>query len=65
MNSGERLLRGLIDGNRDPSVAGSVRQLLHPDAMGERFHVLVQGKNVGEPELSGGKANRLRRLDRS
>jgi SAM-dependent MidA family methyltransferase len=62
LNSGERLLRGLIDGNRDPAVAGSVRQLLHPEAMGGRFHVLVQGKNVGEPELSGGKANRVRRL---
>jgi SAM-dependent MidA family methyltransferase len=64
LNSGEKLLRTVVEEEvrRDPSAARRVQQLLHPEAMGGAFHVLVQGKNVGRPELSGGKINRLHRL---
>jgi SAM-dependent MidA family methyltransferase len=42
--------------------ASQVQQLVHPEAFGGLFHVLVQGKNVGQPVLSGGKVNRVHRL---
>lgn len=64
LNSGETLLKRLVEeeGKNDPAVARRVQQLLHPEAMGGAFHVLVQGKNVGRPTLSGGKTNRVHRL---
>jgi SAM-dependent MidA family methyltransferase len=64
LNSCEGLLRKVVEeeGKQDPSMSRRVQQLLHPEGMGGAFHVLVQGKNVGRPELSGGKANRLHRL---
>lgn len=64
MNSGEALLRGVVEeeSKKDPGATRRVQQLLHPESMGGAFHVLVQGKNVGRPELSGGKVNRVRRL---
>ncbi len=64
LNSGEKLLKEVVEGEarRDPAVARRVQQLLHPESMGGAFHVLVQAKNAGRPELSGGKVNRIRRL---
>lgn len=65
LNSGEAVLRGMIEGPDEASriaAASQAQQLIHPNAMGSRFHVLVQGKNVGTPELSGGRLNRIHRL---
>ncbi len=66
LNSAEGVLREAVeggpDGRRDLSLARQVQQLVHPQSFGGAFHVLVQGKNVGEPSLSGGKVNRVRRL---
>ena len=64
LNSCEDLLRRVVEeeGKRDPGMARRVQQFLHPESLGGAFRVLVQGKNVGRPELSGGKANRLHRL---
>ncbi len=65
LNSGEQILRGLVEGAPEAeriAAASQVQQLIHPNAMGGRFHVLVQGKNVGTPELSGGRLNRIQRL---
>lgn len=64
LNSAEGLLRTVVEeeAKKDPALPRRVQQLLHPESMGGAFHVLVQGKNVGKPELSGGKINRLHRL---
>jgi SAM-dependent MidA family methyltransferase len=64
LHSAEALLKRVVEeeGKDDPSVARRVQQLLHPETMGGAFHVLVQGKNVGRPELRGGRVNRVRRL---
>jgi SAM-dependent MidA family methyltransferase len=64
LNAGEKLLKELVEGEgrRDPAVARAVQQLIHPEAMGGAFHVLVQAKNAGRPELSIGKVNRVHRL---
>lgn len=42
--------------------AAQVRQLIHPDAMGEVFWVLVQARNTGLPDRWNSIPNRLRRL---
>lgn len=67
LNSAEALLRRVVEedvGRRgNPAAAREVQQLLHPETFGGKFHILVQGKNVGEAALSGGKVNRVRRLD--
>lgn len=42
--------------------AGEVQQLIHPNAMGERFWVLAQTKGVALPPAWGEIPNRLRRL---
>ncbi len=47
----------------DPaSIQRAVQQLLHPDAMGERFWTLVQGRSVELPEILSGFPNRVARL---
>jgi SAM-dependent MidA family methyltransferase len=64
LNSAEALLRRIVEdeAKSDPGLPRRVQQLLHPEGMGGAFHVLVQGKNVGTPALSGGKINRIHRL---
>jgi SAM-dependent MidA family methyltransferase len=66
MNSAEKVLRQVVEKEvgekQNRSAAAQVQQLIHPDAFGGKFHVLVQGKNAGTPELSGGKVNRIHRL---
>ncbi|HRY29378.1 MAG TPA: SAM-dependent methyltransferase [Elusimicrobiota bacterium] len=66
VNSAQTLLKEIIETKigreRDVSLAAQVQQLIHPQSLGGRFSVLIQGKNVGRPELSGGQVNRLRRL---
>ncbi len=41
---------------------GAVQQLIHPDAMGEAFWVLLQNKGVEMPPAFAALPNRLRRL---
>jgi SAM-dependent MidA family methyltransferase len=66
LNSGEKILRPLVEnevGKRhNLAVAGQIQQLVHPETFGGRFQVLVQGKNVANAALSGGKINRIHRL---
>ncbi|MGQ0645528.1 MAG: class I SAM-dependent methyltransferase [Elusimicrobiota bacterium] len=64
LNSGEKVLRRAVEETprRGAGAAAQVQQLLHPDALGGRFQVLVQGKEVAEPVLSGGRINRIGRL---
>jgi SAM-dependent MidA family methyltransferase len=64
LNAGERLLKDVVEkeSKEDPAVARRVQQLVHPEALGGAFHVLVQGKNVGKPELPFGRVNRVHRL---
>jgi SAM-dependent MidA family methyltransferase len=66
LNSAEALLRHLVEEDvgrqGDTRQATAIQQLLHPESLGGRFHVLLQGKNVGTPTLSGGRVNRIRRL---
>ncbi|MCG3204532.1 MAG: hypothetical protein KCHDKBKB_01247 [Elusimicrobia bacterium] len=42
--------------------AGVVQQILHPDAMGETFWVLLQSKGADKPPLLASVPSRLRRL---
>ena len=47
----------------DPTaIQRAVQQLLHPDAMGERFWTLVQGRSVELPDILKGIPNRAARL---
>ncbi|MBI4395972.1 MAG: SAM-dependent methyltransferase [Elusimicrobia bacterium] len=66
INSAENVLKEVIEKDvgekKNSSAAAQIQQLVHPEAFGGRFHVLVQGKNVGHPNLSGAKVNRIHRL---
>lgn len=58
LNSGESVLKEAVEAGR----AAAVQQLVHPESFGGKFHVLVQGKNVADAALPGGRVNRVRRL---
>jgi SAM-dependent MidA family methyltransferase len=66
LSAGENLLRETVENAREtpdyPSVARQIQQLLHPRSFGGTFRVLVQGKNVGRPDLAGVQSSRLHRL---
>jgi SAM-dependent MidA family methyltransferase len=54
----------LTDGGDDlrAQKTGALQQLVHPDAMGETFKVLVQSKDVEPPPVFAEIPNRLKRL---
>ena len=66
LNSAEDFLRRAVEGDGgrggDVSLKAAVQQLLHPRSLGGAFQILIQGKNVGDPVLRGGRVNRLHRL---
>jgi SAM-dependent MidA family methyltransferase len=63
LNSGEALLRQWVEEKPgDRARTAAIQQLVHPESMGGKFQVLVQGKSVAEPNLSGGRFNRIGRL---
>jgi SAM-dependent MidA family methyltransferase len=61
----ERIDAALRDstGPQRQSIAGAVKQLLHPDAMGEAFWTLVQSKDIDLPAGFAAIPNRLKRLN--
>jgi SAM-dependent MidA family methyltransferase len=66
VNSGEKFLKAWVEEEvgkkKNASAAAALQQLVHPDAMGSRFQVLVQARNAAEGDLSGAKVNRIHRL---
>lgn len=48
--------------NAQAQVTGALQQLLHPDAMGESFSVLLQSKEVEIPSAFQAIPNRIRRV---
>lgn len=61
----ERIDKALREtsGPQRQSIAGAVKQLLHPDAMGEAFWTLVQSKDIDLPPGLSAIPNRLKRLE--
>ncbi len=66
VHSAEAVLRESVETSvgqkRNASMAACVQQMIHPGSLGGAFHVLVQGKDVGRPNLSGGRVNWLNKL---
>ncbi|HOW28752.1 MAG TPA: SAM-dependent methyltransferase [Elusimicrobiota bacterium] len=66
LSCGEKILKEAVEQDVPPArrlkINGEIKGLLHPSALGLRYQVLIQGKGVGLPDLSGGKINRLSRL---
>lgn len=65
-HAGQRRIQEMLDSHASsphPKLVGSLHQLLRPDAMGEKFHVLVHRKNASLPPQLADIPNRLRRLD--
>ena len=53
---------GTLPGGNLKDVSSSIQQLIHPEAMGEKFWTLIHAKGIKLPDLFAGIPNRLRRL---
>lgn len=61
-HAGQSVIERTLALRQDPAPIRAIQQLLHPDAMGERFSVLVQGRSVGLPPVLAAVPSRAARL---